>query len=169
MKQIACAIFGILLLSAACKPEKTTTETSLKTRILAPGWAITDIDYSGFAPNPLDTTQIIPFSGKGENVSGYFKFQEDPALGEFEINFTSVMNFGLSQPLTFPVKEKHDGQYEINADNSNVKMWSNDTIFNWKVEINQEKRQTWSTSFLYTLPGLNIIVPLSVKATMKRD
>jgi hypothetical protein len=170
MKYLITTLAALFIL-ISCKKEKTDGEGQLYARMLQPGWTITEIDYSGFAPNPLDTTKLVPFTGQGVNVSGFFLFEEDPKEGEFEIKFTSTMDLGLSQPISFPVTEKHRGFYEVRADESHVKMWRNDTIFDWKVEVNQEKRQTWSTSFMYKLvltPTNSINVPISVKATMVR-
>lgn len=170
MKNMSIVLAAMFII-VACKKDEPTQKGELKNRMLQPGWTITEIDYSGFAPNPLDTTKIVPFTGQGVNVSGFFIFEENPNRGEFEIKFTSTMDLGLSQPISFPVTEKHFGEYEIRADESHVKMWRNDTIFDWKVEVNQEKKQTWSTSFMYKLvltPTNSINVPISVKATMVR-
>lgn len=167
--------FLALFILISCKKEKTPDldqgPASLSERILQPGWSITEIEYSGFAPNPLDTTKIVPFSGQGTNVSGYFVFQENPNEGEFEINFTSNIDIGLSNPISFPVKENHRGNYNVWEDESHVSMWRNDTVFDWAVVNNEVKKQTWSTTISYKFQltaTSSVTVPISVKATMVR-
>lgn len=170
MKNFATIIFALLLF-AACKKDPPIDNSQPLSERLPGTWNVTAIQYNGIAPNPFDTTQTLAFSGAGKNVNGYFHFEKDTNLGEFDISFIAEADLGLAQPITYNAVTKRGGFYEIINDDEIVRMtnFAGDSIYDWEVRVNQAKRQVWFVTMYHDwgLPGLDS-VPINVEATMTR-
>jgi len=171
MKQILALLF-IALSFAACKKETPPTAPVDNSKPLTerlPGeWTITDVSYNGVIVNPNNPNISLPFNGTGQNVSGFFKFQENPNYGEFAINFLAVANIGTSQPLTVPISESLGGEWKVNENNDIVTVWRNDTVFDWQVLTNLETMQEWKTRFYLDFGAPYDSVAVNVKTTFTR-
>jgi len=167
MKQFAILLFASLII-LGCKKTTPKVDKSvpLEERILGQ-WDITDVEYSGVVVNG-GTGQNIPFSGTGKNVSGEFKFQENPNIGEFQVAFLAEIDLGLQQPLTLPFDESHDGNWEVQNEGEIVSMWRNDTTYDWRVLTNLENEQKWLASFKFDFGFPYDSIPVDIIATMKR-
>jgi hypothetical protein len=168
MKKIAVLVVAILAL-AACKKPAPPVDTSVPLEKRIPGtWNITQISYSGIAPNPISPGNFVPFSGTGQNVDGFFMFQSNPNIGEFSVSFLASIDLGLAQPITLPVSQSHYGEWKVNGNDDIVTMWRNDSIFDWNVLENLDKKQTWATRFYLDFGTPYDSVPCDVQATMTR-
>ena len=81
MKQILAILF-ITLSIAACKKTTPTTPVTNDFKPLddrlpkeSGEWNITDVSYDGVIVNPNNPNLSLPFNGTGQNISGFFKFQ----------------------------------------------------------------------------------------------
>lgn len=168
MKQLATLLF-ISLLFAACKKNEPQVDPSVPLAERIPGtWDITEILYSGVAPNPGNPGQSIPFSGEGQSVSGYFSFQSDPNVGVFNVSFIASIDLGLSQPLAIPVNETSDGMWKVDSTDQIVTMWSNDSIYDWHVITNLPNNQTWQARFYLDFGVPYDSIPVDIEASMER-
>jgi hypothetical protein len=168
MKKLAILFFAVLAF-AACKKTTTPIDNSVPLVERIPGnWDITEINYSGLLPNPINPGQFIPFSGIGQNLVGDFNFTSDPNYGEFNVSFLASVDIGTSQPLTAPVSQSHYGEWNVNPTNDTVNMWRNDSTYQWAVLKNLPDEQRWSTQFDLYFVELSDTLPVNVEVNMKR-
>jgi hypothetical protein len=170
MKKFAALTFAFLLF-AACKKDPPVDASQQLSERLPGTWNVTEIQYNGTAPNPFDATQTLAFSGAGKNVNGYFYFDKDTNLGEFDISFIAEADLGLGAPVSYNAITKRGGYYEIMNNDAIVRMTNfvGDSVFDWEVRVNQAQRQVWFVTMYHDwgLPGLDS-VPINVEATMTR-
>ena len=159
-------IIATVLVIGACKKEEKKIDPSVPLEERIPGlWNVTAINYTGALPVGGG---YLPFSGEGKNVDGYFLFTNDPNQGLFEISFVAEANVGLGQPVSYNVDEKHDGNWKpINNDQA-IRMWRNDTVYDWQILHNTDVKQSWKTSFVFDFGGQYDSIPVDVKATLER-
>jgi len=170
MKSFAALFFSILIL-AACKKENPIDPSVPLSERLPGSWQVTAIQYNGVAPNPLDSTKTILFSGSGQNVTGHFDFAADTNLGEFEISFIGEVDLGLASPVTFPVTMARSGHYTI-IDNDKIVQMTNfagDSTYNWEVRENQANKQKWFVEMIYDYGVASMPpFPIYVEAVLER-
>ena len=155
-RNLIIAVFAILALGACKKKTTTIVEpgTPLTERMVGK-WDITGVTYSGVSPLPWDTTVILPFSGVGENVVGFYDFGTDPDTNhmDFESAFTAPLNFDGGILVTITVNEHGWAIYEVSEDETEItgtsyviNPQSIDTVPTvWKVLENYENKQVWET------------------------
>ena len=170
MRKFVTIVFSLLVFAACKKDPPIDSSQSLAERI--PGtWNVIGIQYNGVAPNPFDTTEILAFSGTGKNVNGYFHFEKDTNLGEFDISFIAEASLGIGAPISYNAITKRSGFYEILNDDQIVRMtnFAGDSVYDWEVRVNQPKKQTWFVTMYHDwgFAGLDS-VPINVEATMTR-
>lgn len=164
-------VFLVFSVAFACK-EKNTVDGSRPLSERLPGtWYVAEIQYSGTAPHPTDTAQVLSFSGSGKNVGGYFYFDNDTNLGEFDLQFIAEADLGLSQPIQYNVNEKREGFYEILPNDAYVRMtnMAQDSTYDWEVRTNLESRQKWFTTMYHNwgLPGMDSVA-IDIEVVMTR-
>ncbi len=168
MKRFALLLsIGLMIMS--CKKDKNQIDPSAPLSDRLPGtWEITAVNYSGMLPDQQNPNQGTPFAGEGENVSGYFQFDSDTNTGAFDINFIAKIDIGLGQPLAVTVNQGQSGLWEPTDQDAYVKMWSNDTITNWKVITNLSTSQVWRTSIVLDYGAGLDSIPVQVQAAMTK-
>lgn len=129
-------------------------------------WDLTSVTYSGTAPNPLNPTQSIPFSGTGTNTNGGFTFSKNPNEMDFDFGFTASAN-GMG---SFPISRSGSGTWTTTSDGSRVILTptgEDDMLFD--VILNQKNKQVWSGTLPYTLPApLSITILVDAEFTLEK-
>lgn len=165
MTRILYVLLAIILIGA-CKKEEPSIDPSVPLEERIPGlWNVTKVEYTGALPFGGG---YLPFSGEGKNVSGFFMFINDPNQGLFEISFVAEADIGLGQPVSYSVDEKHDGNWKAMNNDQFIRMWRNDTVYDWQVLQNTDNKQSWKTSFVFDFGGQYDSIPVDVKATLER-
>ncbi len=165
MKHVLFIILMVLF-ATACKKDQPQIDPSVPLGERIPGkWDITEVHYNGAFPF---NNSWLPFSGEGQNVTGNFEFTDTPNVGAFDVSFIANIDIGVGQPITYPVSQSHDGNWEIVNANSGIRMWRNDTAYVWDVINNTETKQTWVTKFVFDFGGNLDSIPVDVEATMVR-
>ena len=181
MKKLA--ILSILfIVFIACKKEDppTTIPSSVDMNARLHGiWDITAVTYSGLAPNPLDSTQQIPFSGEGSQVTGYYDFDTipDPNRLDFEMAFVGALNFASGTTLNVPVNEEGWGLWYVVKEKNTIEGTSyvinsteTDTVpVVWDILENEPTRQVWATTREFDWPGFPVPVLLDMKTTIEKQ
>ena len=166
-------IIAVILVIGACKKQAPSIDPSVPLNDRIPGlWDVTKVEYTGSLPFGGG---YLPFSGEGQNVSGYFQFTKDPNWGEFQIGFVAVADIGLGTPLSYPVSEGHQGNWKAIDNDRYIRMWSDtivnseiDSMYDWEVLHNTQNKQILKSSFVFDFGGQYDSIPVAVKATLER-
>jgi len=160
MKKVLLALV-LLAFIASCKKNTTgsgggNVDISTLHERLPGKWNIVSITYdgNGMLPPPFDPTQLVTFTGTGENVSGYYDFDTIPNPNEMEflMDFDAPLDFTAGGSVTMEIHEEGYATYEVNEDESLLEGISYisqpsgdvDTVpSEWTVLKNELNRQEW--------------------------
>ncbi len=159
LKKSLLLVFIGFIAFTACKEKKTTPpgEPQPLEEKMVGRWEITAVTYSGVSPlpPPFDTTVVLPFSGVGEDVTGFYDFDTipDPNQMTFETRFKAPLNFDGGAVIILTVSEKGWAIYDIAEDENSISGTS--YVFNpqnidtvetkWRVLENLPNKQVWAT------------------------
>lgn len=146
MKKLLLPLFLMSLALVSCRDDdgddgRTRTGT-FENRITGT-WELTDVDYSGYMPNPINPGQGVNFSGEGEDVYGEFNFKAD-LTATYYMGFTARLDIGTNEPVRLPFYRPGSGTWWTKGSDSIFVAESIDTI-GYEVIEDWDDLQRWKT------------------------
>lgn len=169
MKISNCLAFCILLIvSTSCKKEVVPDEIRTGTfeQRIARKWKLTEVQYEGSLPNPVNANQSLNFTGEGEDVYGDFDFHSDHTA-DYEMGFTARINVGGEDPVRLPFYRPGSGTWWTKGQDSVFVAENVDTL-RYKVIYDSDYKQTWHTIMPIKDSISNTFVDVSMQVVLTR-
>lgn len=167
MKRFILSLAALGFLTIGCKDrvgDEPKVTGTFEQRITGT-WNLTDVDYQGAMPNPLNPSQDIAFTGEGEDTYGSFQFNGD-GTAQYEMGFTARLDIGTNEPVRLPFYRPGAGNWWTKNDSVFVAE-AQDTA-GYKVVEDTDDKQRWRTVLPILDSVSNTFVDVDLEVILRR-